>query len=89
VGFVLSRTIGIFGFIEYGLRPAPQTLVSILVEIDPLGLLALERPHRAITQPGLSPRRQKRCDPEAASLGAQRSVQVPSHIRLLTRHEER
>jgi len=39
-GFAASRTIGIFGFIEYGLQPAPQALISVLAEIATLGLLA-------------------------------------------------
>lgn len=39
-GFAASRTIGVFGFIEYGLQPAPQALISVLVEIAALGLLA-------------------------------------------------
>ncbi|MGH3831655.1 MAG: hypothetical protein ACRDRS_14610 [Pseudonocardiaceae bacterium] len=56
-GFVLSRTIGIFGFIEYGLQPAPQALISVIVELATLGLLATELPHRGITQLALFPRR--------------------------------
>jgi hypothetical protein len=40
-GFVASRTIGIFGFIEYGLQPAPQALISVLVEVAAAGLLAV------------------------------------------------
>lgn len=31
-GFVASRTIGVFGFIEHGLEPAPQALLSIFSE---------------------------------------------------------
>ena len=31
-GFAASRTIGVFGFIEHGLQPAPQALISIVVE---------------------------------------------------------
>ena len=31
-GFVASRTIGVFGFIEHGLQPAPEALISILAE---------------------------------------------------------
>jgi hypothetical protein len=38
-GFAASRTIGIFGFVERGLQPAPQALISLLVEIATLGLL--------------------------------------------------
>jgi hypothetical protein len=38
-GFVLSRTIGVFGFIERGFDPAPQALISILAEIATLALL--------------------------------------------------
>jgi len=40
-GFVLSRTVGVFGFVEHGLQPAPQALISLLVEIATLGLLAI------------------------------------------------
>ncbi len=32
-GFVLSRTVGIFGFVERGLQPAPQAVLSLLFEI--------------------------------------------------------
>jgi hypothetical protein len=39
-GFVASRTIGVFGFTERGLQPAPQALISVLVEITALALLA-------------------------------------------------
>lgn len=31
-GFAASRTVGVFGFIEHGLQPAPQALISILAE---------------------------------------------------------
>ncbi|RAG87231.1 hypothetical protein DN069_02405 [Streptacidiphilus pinicola] len=31
-GFAASRTVGVFGFTERGLQPAPQALVSILAE---------------------------------------------------------
>lgn len=40
-GFVLSRTVGVFGFTERGLQPAPQALLSLVFEILTLGLLAL------------------------------------------------
>lgn len=39
-GFAASRTIGVFGFVERGLQPSPQSLVSILVEAATLLLLA-------------------------------------------------
>ena len=39
-GFIASRTIGVFGFVEYGFQPAPQAQISILVETAALGLLA-------------------------------------------------
>ncbi|KAA2250127.1 hypothetical protein F0L68_38960 [Solihabitans fulvus] len=39
VGFVLSRTVGVFGFVERGFQPAPQAVVSVLVEVAVLGLL--------------------------------------------------
>ncbi|HYZ38421.1 MAG TPA: hypothetical protein VE673_17180 [Pseudonocardiaceae bacterium] len=40
-GFAASRTVGIFGFVEHGLQPAPQALVSVVTEVAALGLLAL------------------------------------------------
>jgi len=39
-GFVLSRTVGVLGFVEHGLQPAPQALISVLVEVAALVLLA-------------------------------------------------
>jgi hypothetical protein len=32
VAFALSRTIGIFGFVEHGWEPAPRVLVSVIAE---------------------------------------------------------
>jgi len=40
-GFVASRTVGVFGFIEHGFQPAPKALISVLVEVATLGLLAV------------------------------------------------
>jgi hypothetical protein len=47
IGFALSRTVGVFGFTETGLQPAPQALISLLAEVAVLVLLALPalRPH--------------------------------------------
>ncbi|WP_445529444.1 hypothetical protein [Streptomyces cyslabdanicus] len=39
-GFAASRTVGVFGFTEHGLRPAPQALLGILTETGTLLLLA-------------------------------------------------
>jgi hypothetical protein len=39
-GFVLSRTVGIWGFTERGFQPSPDALLSVLAEIATLGLLA-------------------------------------------------
>ena len=38
-GFVLSRTVGVFGFTERGLQPAPQSLISLISELGALALL--------------------------------------------------
>ncbi|NMH99374.1 hypothetical protein [Pseudonocardia acidicola] len=38
-GFVLSRTVGVFGFVEHGPQPAPYALISVLAEIAVLALL--------------------------------------------------
>jgi len=39
--FVLSRTVGVFGFVEHGLVPAPQALLSVVTEAAALGILAV------------------------------------------------
>lgn len=39
-GFTASRTIGVFGFTEHGLLPAPQALLSVLLETGTLLILA-------------------------------------------------
>lgn len=39
-GFVLSRTVGVFGFTERGLQPAPDALLSLVFEVLTLALLA-------------------------------------------------
>jgi hypothetical protein len=38
-GFVLSRTVGIWGFTERGFQPHPDALLSVLSEVATLGLL--------------------------------------------------
>jgi hypothetical protein len=38
-GFVMSRTVGVFGFTESGLQPAPQALISLISELGALALL--------------------------------------------------
>ncbi|MFJ8489099.1 hypothetical protein ACIRBZ_12145 [Streptomyces sp. NPDC094038] len=40
-GFAASRTVGVFGFTERGLRPAPQAALSLLAETGTLLCLAL------------------------------------------------
>ncbi|KOV92054.1 MULTISPECIES: hypothetical protein [unclassified Streptomyces] len=40
-GFAASRTVGVFGFTEHGLGPAPQALLSLLAETGTLLLLAV------------------------------------------------
>jgi hypothetical protein len=55
VGFIASRTIGVLGFVEYGLFPAPQALISVLVETTALALLAVSLYDRTTIQPALSP----------------------------------
>jgi hypothetical protein len=48
-GFALSRTVGVFGFVEHGLQPAPQALISVLVEVAALLLLAVPLLHHTRT----------------------------------------
>jgi hypothetical protein len=50
-GFIMSRTIGVAGFTERGLQPAPQALISLITELGALALLLawevmLRRPHQ-------------------------------------------
>ena len=40
IGFALSRTVGVFGFTERGLQPAPQAALSLAFEAITLLLLA-------------------------------------------------
>jgi hypothetical protein len=40
-GFLLSRTVGLFGFTERGFQPAPQSALSLGFEFAVLGLLAV------------------------------------------------
>ncbi|KOX02861.1 hypothetical protein [Streptomyces sp. NRRL B-3648] len=40
-GFAASRTVGVFGFTEHGLQPAPQAALSLLAETGTLLLLAV------------------------------------------------
>ncbi|MGW7236517.1 hypothetical protein [Streptomyces sp. NPDC054804] len=42
-GFAASRTVGVFGFTEHGLQPAPQALLSLLAESGTLLLLAVRQ----------------------------------------------
>ncbi|MFJ2737956.1 hypothetical protein ACIO2U_37565, partial [Streptomyces sp. NPDC087317] len=59
-GFAASGTVGVFGFTEHGLQPAPQALLSILAETGTLLLLAIwqaivTRQHRAARPPLRAP----------------------------------
>ncbi|MFC0435665.1 hypothetical protein [Kutzneria buriramensis] len=51
VGFALSRTVGIGTFIERGLDPAPQALLSLLAEVGVLVLLAIPLVAKLIRTP--------------------------------------
>jgi hypothetical protein len=33
IAFVLSRTVGLFGFIEYGWEPSPEAALSVIAEV--------------------------------------------------------
>ncbi|MER5792111.1 hypothetical protein [Streptomyces sp. NPDC001980] len=43
-GFAASRTVGVFGFTEHGLQPAPQAGLGLLAETGTLVLLAAWQP---------------------------------------------
>ncbi|WP_328350997.1 hypothetical protein OG976_16980 [Mycobacterium sp. NBC_00419] len=55
IAFVLSRTVGLFGFVEYGWQPAPYAAISVGAEVLAvvLGVLALgsRRQHRPVLLP--------------------------------------
>ncbi|MDX3076640.1 hypothetical protein [Streptomyces sp. MI02-7b] len=71
-GFAASRTVGVFGFTERGLQPAPQALLSLLAETGTLLLLAawqmaLAAQHRAarpLLTPPIRPRATTRTPPD-------------------------
>ncbi|MEV7323233.1 hypothetical protein [Streptomyces sp. NPDC093970] len=58
-GFAASRTVGVFGFTERGLQPAPQALLSLLAELGTLLLVAVEQAaataRRRAARPPLEP----------------------------------
>ena len=41
IAFALSRTVGLFGFTERGLQPAPQAAVSLITEVLTVALVAV------------------------------------------------
>ncbi|GAB3881322.1 hypothetical protein GCM10029964_037210 [Kibdelosporangium lantanae] len=52
-GFVMSRTVGIFGFVEHGWQPAPEALISVLAEgatVLLVGFLLLRKRLRVTAQ---------------------------------------
>lgn len=54
-GFLASRTIGVFGFTEHGLQPAPQALLSVVAEISTLTLLVPAAVHGIRNRPAATP----------------------------------
>jgi hypothetical protein len=54
-GFVMSRTVGIFGFVEHGWQPAPEALISVLTEAGTIAIVGflLLRTRLRITGQGL------------------------------------
>ncbi|MGW1802198.1 hypothetical protein ACWCQN_41465 [Streptomyces sp. NPDC001984] len=51
-GFTASRTVGVFGFTENGLQPAPQAVLSLLAETGTLLLLAIWQATATIRRAG-------------------------------------
>jgi hypothetical protein len=41
IGFLLSRTVGVFGFVEHGWQPVPDAVLSIVFEFGVLGLIGV------------------------------------------------
>jgi hypothetical protein len=54
-GFVMSRTVGIFGFVEHGWQPAPEALISVLTEAATVAIIGflLLRKRLRLTAEGL------------------------------------
>lgn len=46
VAFVLSRTVGLFGFIERGWEPSPQAALSVIAEVLTVVLVVATVPSR-------------------------------------------
>jgi hypothetical protein len=46
IAFVLSRTVGPFGFTEYGWQPSPQAALSVIAEVLTVVLVAASVPSR-------------------------------------------
>lgn len=78
-GFVASRTVGVLGFVEHGLDPAPQALLSLVTEVAALLLLAIPPlwPPRRVVRP----RPARRARPDGGDHGCQRGVDVPDVAR--------
>lgn len=41
IGFLMSRTIGVFGFVEHGWQPVPDAVLSVVFEFGVLALIGL------------------------------------------------
>lgn len=49
VAFALSRTVGMFGFVEHGWQPAPQAAVSVVAEVLTAALCAASLMQNRVT----------------------------------------
>ena len=49
VAFALSRTVGLFGFIETGWEPSPYTWISVVVEVATVVLVGASLVRRPVT----------------------------------------
>lgn len=49
VAFALSRTVGLFGFVEHGWQPAPQAAVSVVAEVLAAALCAVSLTRNRVT----------------------------------------
>lgn len=50
IGFALSRTVGLFGFIERGWQPSPQAAVGAISEVLTVALVAGYLGRRSLTR---------------------------------------
>jgi hypothetical protein len=63
VAFAMSRTVGLFGFIETGWQPSPYAALSTIAEALVIGLVAVSFMHRRLRSPDAGAANEPIADP--------------------------